>query len=50
MNIMKIISKKCTSIANEFVSHKCSNNGKMTEKKLTSPANEFLFYKCKNKR
>ena len=51
------IRKKCTSPANEFLSHECRNKNKknvfflflFNPRKSTSPANEPLPHKCRNK-
>ena len=53
----KGIAKKCASPSNEFLLHKCRNNGKIKKftffsnrKKCTSSANEFLLHECRNDR
>ena len=44
--------KKCTSLANDFLLHKCRNKNIFFSnlKKCTSAANEFLLHKCRNNR
>ena len=47
--------KKCTSPANQFLSHECRNKNKnmiffSNLKKCTRPANEFLLHRCRNNR
>jgi len=46
--------KKCTSPANQFLSHECKNKNKkiiffFKSEKITSPANEFPLHKCRNR-